>query len=93
MGAYVSHFVTNPIVKVATLNQLDKKAKELKHWGKHGPKSWIFHKKGDKTYKSLQEIGGKLGQTKIWKNVESINIVKVSLTILKKMDPCYSIVD
>ncbi len=76
-----------------TLNQLNKKAKKLKHWGKHGPNSWICHEKGDKTYKSLQEIGGKSGQTKIWKNVEFINIVKVSLMIFKKMDFRYSIVD
>jgi len=43
--------------KIDTLfNQLSKKARELKHRGKHGPKSWIFHEKGDKNYKSLQEI-------------------------------------
>jgi len=80
-------------VKVATLNKLGKKVKKLKHWRKHSPNSWIFHENGDKTYKNLQEIGGKSGQTKIWKNVESISIIKMSLLIPKKMDLRYSIVD
>ncbi len=76
--ALTLHTLNKSNVRVATFNQLSKKAKELKHWGKHGPKSWIFHKKVEKTYKSLQEIGRKSSQTKIWENIEFINITKVN---------------
>jgi hypothetical protein len=46
-------------LKINTLvNQLNRRGGEQKPQGKHDTCSWILHKKGDTTYKSLQEKGG-----------------------------------